>query len=191
MKKKTVKKNFVKRSLEEHIVKLIEAIEKKKVVKKTIEAIVKKKKVKAEEKTSKEKKAKDVVYRRWARTEYSALEKASVYAQVKIDPFVGFVYKSNVRDNNEFYAHLESEILVESAGERNLASDTVMENYARKMTLNFLFMSDVNDVSVEEKETMTFNLYDVTQKAVYLAKVRLLGFAPALEAPPVENKGFQ
>jgi len=196
MKKKKRKKLVLPKKdlvLEEHIVKLIEEAENKKAIKKTIEAVVStkpKKKAKKEsskeEKENKTKKTKQSPYghRRFDR-EYRNLEDASIYSQVIINPFVGFVYKSNVKDSKETYAHLMHSEIAEKTpnalGEKNLASHKMMDDYALKVTLNFLtgispLFGIGGDVSIEEKDQMKFNLYDRAQNVIYQAKVAILGF---------------
>ena len=109
------------------------------------------------------------------RYEYEALEKAGIYSQLTINPFVGFVYKSNIIENREFYSHLSGTDIKEASAAATVSSEE-MDSYAKKITLNFLMGTDMNDVSVEEKEKMFFAMYDTTQKQVYFAKVDMLGF---------------
>jgi len=177
MKKKVSKKKAEKLVLDEHIAKIIEELEKK--PKDTIEAVVKKAKPKKEAKEEKKKtrKAKGMVYGRGS--DYKGLEGSGIYNQVTINPFVGFVYKRNVKENDDVYNHLASQAADKTRdmlGERNLASNQMMDGYAQKFTLNFLAGTDMNDISVEEKEMMKFNLYDQAQKHIYFAKIALLGF---------------
>ena len=175
-KKALTKKELV---LEEHIMKIIEELEKK--PKDTIETVVKKEKPKkeAEEKKSKKtKKGKNAVYGRGKDSEYKGLEDSGIYNQVTINPFVGFVYKRNVKENDEVYTHLAAaaDKTRDMLGEKNLASSEMMDGYAQKFTLNFLVGTDMNDITIEEKEMMKFNLYDQSQKHIYLAKIALMGF---------------
>lgn len=162
--------------LEEHIVKLLQKTEKPK--EKTIEDKVKKEK--AEETKVKEKKQEKTSvhdsYSSFLKKEYASLDRASVYSQISISAFTGFIYRSNVVQNSDFYRHLESAIANEPNSERNLVSSEMMDEYARKFTLNFLFGTDMNNISVEAKEKMFNAMYDTTQKQIYLAKVELIGF---------------
>lgn len=186
--------------LEDHIVKLIEELEKKQKTKQTIDSVVKKsKKTAIKTKKSKDKKIKEKEQDFYNnRLSYGNLEKASIYSQIIINPFVGFMYKSNIKENKEFYSHLmRTEITVTDAlGEKNLASSEMMDNYARKTTLNFLMgaplfgIGGVNDISVEERELMNFNMYDRTQKEIYLAKVALIGFGreKTMHAPTMDKE---
>ena len=115
---------------------------------------------------------------------YEALEKAGIYEQLIINPFVGFSYKSNIKENQEFYQHFEGvDISVtDKLGEKNLASNEMIDNYQRKATLN-TFMGTpmfgwggMNNISVEERDLVNFSMYDRAIKLVYLAKASLLGF---------------
>ena len=101
-----------------------------------------------------------------------------MYSQISISAFTGFIYKSNVAQNSDFYKHLENDygISNEPNSERNLVSSEMMDDYARKFTLNFLIGSDMNDISVEVKEKMFNAMYDQTSKLIYLTKVELIGF---------------
>jgi hypothetical protein len=184
--KRTVEKDIV---LEEHVVKLIEK-QNKQVIKNSIDAVVKKEKPKNKKSVVKKAKPKgkikDVYGGAGRRDEYKGLQGAGVYDQIKFSPFIGFLYKSNIKNNNEFYEHLaqnkDPELKRDGFGERNFLSSEMVKNYARKTTLNFLMgeammgIGGVNDISVEEKELMNFNLYDRAQKAVYLAELKILGF---------------
>lgn len=169
-------------ALEEHIKKILEKETDKKAIKDSIEAVVKKDKpeTKAEKsKKGKEKKSKGVYGRTGKDEEYRGLKEAGIYNQVVINPFVGFVYKSNIKENSEFYEHLsyKGELKAgDELGEKNLASDRMMDEYAVKFSLNFLVGTNMNDISVEEKELMFFNLYDQSLQHIYLAKVAILGF---------------
>lgn len=167
-------KRLAKLILEEHIVNLIKKLETK--PKSKIEKIIKKTKpkIEIEIKTKKTKQTQDTYS--FASREYQSLEKAGVYSQLIINQFVGFIYKSNVRENKEFYSQQAELTISDQLGGKNLASSETMDNYARKFTLNFLFGADVNDISIEEKERMKNNLYDQAQNILYQAKVSLLGF---------------
>ncbi|MBW2977916.1 hypothetical protein KY331_03665, partial [Candidatus Woesearchaeota archaeon] len=150
MKKKSKKKVKEKLVLEEHIKKIIEELEKKS--KDTIETVVKKAKPKKKQETKetkKPKKAKSAVYGRRFDTEYRSLEEAGIYTQVTINPFVGFVYKRNVKENEESYSHLAADKTRDTLGEKNLASSQMMDGYAQKFTLNFLVGTNMNDISIE------------------------------------------
>ena len=165
--------------LEEHIVKLLQRQNKPK--EKTIEDKVKKEETKETfEKQKKQKRSDNVKdsYSSFLKKEYASLDKASVYSQISISAFTGFIYKSNVAQNSDFYKHLENDygISNEPNSERNLVSSEMMDDYARKFTLNFLIGSDMNDISVEVKEKMFNAMYDQTSKLIYLTKVELIGF---------------
>lgn len=177
-------------ALEEHIIRLLEE-QNKKAIKESIDSVVKKEEKKKEVKEKKKPtkaKSKKSIYGRLGKAdkEYHSLREASIYSQITINPFVGFVYKPNIKDNKEVYEHLQYESALEShqfdkLGDKNLASSKMMDEYGMKVTLNFLtgsvMMTDgMNQISVEEKELMFFNLYDRTQNLLYVAKLKIMGF---------------
>lgn len=194
-------------ALEEHIVKLLER-QNKKEIKQSIDAVVRKEKPKkAESKPKKEQKIKERIrdiYAKGLRDEYRSLHGAGVYDQIKFSPFVGLLYKSNIKENNEFYQHLEYGAVLEKhhaslAGERNLVSSEGMDDYGRNTMLNFLIgsptmTSGMCAVSFEEMEVMKFNLYDKTQNVLYIAKLKIMGFGDqmtvlkTMHAPMDESK---
>ena len=189
--KRPVRRLKINEDLDEHIVKLIEESLGKKEIKQSIDAVVKKEKPKKSKtkskksKTASKGKTKDIYGQGSKGDEYKSLQGAGVYDQVKFSPFVGFLYKSNIKENKEFYDHLNKSPelkMGDDLGERNLVSSEIMKNYAAKTSLNFLIgeglmgIGGMNSISVEEKELMNFNLYDRIQKAVYLAEITLLGF---------------
>jgi len=182
------RKTLIQSIKEEHLVKIIEKIEKKLIQKKTIEEKVKQTKTKLK-KPKKKITIKDF-YGKLSKTSYNT-QSSDVYSQIKINPFVGFIYKSNIKENNELYTseNYQEARVSEANGEHNLASSQMMDNYAQKFTLNFLMGTTMNDISIEEKELMMFNLYDPCQKQIYLAKVCLLGFGheKTMHAP-IEEK---
>ena len=178
-------------ALEEHIQKLLEKEQNKRAIKQSIDAVVKKeeKKQTKNKKPSKAKRKKqENIYGRLGKAdkEYHSLREAGVYSQITINPFIGFVYKSNIKANSEVYEHLQYGSALEGhrvdkLGEKNLASSQMMDEYGMKVTLNFLagsaMMTDgMNPISVEEKELMFFNLYDRTQNLLYVAKLKIMGF---------------
>lgn len=187
MKKKRVKKSK-SLVLEEHIVNLIERYQKsKKEIKQSIDSVVKKenKKVKVKAKKKVKVKTKDVYGKSGKRDEYRSLQGTGVYDQIRFSPFAGFFYRSNIKNNDEFYKHLEtSEIKAhrDELGEHNLVSSQGMQEYAKKTTMNALLgeammgIGGMNHISVEEKELMNFQMYDITQKQLYLAEIGFLGF---------------
>ena len=187
-------------ALEEHIARLIEEAENKKSIKQSIDSVVKTtkpKKTKSEKRPKEEnkrKKSEESPYgRRRLDTEYRGLEDANVYNQVIINPFVGFVYKSNVKENRESYTHLMRSEIAEKTpdklGERNLASSETMDEYAQKFSLNLLIGTSMNIISVEEKELVFFNLYDRSQQQIYLAKIAILGFGYQRMHAPMADAG--
>jgi len=194
------------KDLEEHIIKLIEKQENKESIKKSIDSVVKKEKpeAKKEKKKTKEK-GKKSIYGRIGKAdkEYHGLRNSGIYSQIEINPFIGFVYKSNIKENNESYNHLINSALSESKadklGEQNLASHKTMDDYALKVTLNFLtgvspLFGMGGGVSIEEKEMMKFNLYDRSQNVIYEAKIAIMGFGynnvtlKTMHAPMHEKK---
>jgi len=166
-------------ALEEHVAELIEK-QNKTEIKQSIDAVVKKENKKAEVKEKKPKKAKtNDVYGKQSKDNYHSLQGAGVYEQIRFSPFVGFLYKSNIKANDEFYQHLEAAEFKahrDELADHNLASSETMDQYAKKFTFNLLMGTDMNPISVEEKELMFFNLYDPTQRQIYIAKISLLGF---------------
>ncbi len=184
-------KTTIDSAVEEHIKKIVEVSQSKKEIKQSIDDVVKKenKKVKKEKTKAKKTKGKtkDIYGKGVKRDEYGGLQGAGVYDQVRFSPFVGFLYKSNIKGNSEFYEHLaydkSSELKAgDDLGERNLVSSEGMQEYAKKTTMNALLgealmgIGGMNPISVEEKELMNFQLYDPTQKQLYLAEIGSLGF---------------
>ncbi|MBW2966661.1 hypothetical protein KY342_06170 [Candidatus Woesearchaeota archaeon] len=190
--KKSNSKGLDKRDLDEHIVKLIEK-QNKRAIKDSIDSVVKrlKKKQVKSKKVKARNKIKDVYGGIGKRDEYKGLQGTGVYDQIKFSPFVGFLYKSNIKDNNEFYEHLAQnknpELKKDGLGERYLASSEQMNDYGRKTMLNFLIgapmmTSGMSAVTFEEMEVMKFNLYDRTQNILYTAKLKIMGFGDQSQA---------
>jgi hypothetical protein len=187
--KKPVRRLKTDRDLGEEVVKLLEKHNKKEI-KQSIDTVVKKESKKREVKAKKAKKrkvkTKDIYGKGTKRDEYRGLQGAGVYDQIKFSPFVGFIYKSNIKGNGEFYQHLEYQGAEIKAGDeladRNLVSSERMDDYGRKSMLNFLMgeammgIGGMNPLSVEEKEVMKFQLYDRTQSILYTAKLKMMGF---------------
>ncbi|MBW2981606.1 hypothetical protein KY343_01875 [Candidatus Woesearchaeota archaeon] len=172
--------------LEEHVVKLLEK-QNKREIKQSIDAVVKKE-AKKETKTKKTKKPKvktKDIYRKARKDEYRGLQGSGVYDQIKFSNFSGFIYKSNIKGNDEFYQSIGYENVLEKhqAGqaERNIVSSEELDNYGRKTMMNFLIgspmmTSGMSAVSFEEMEMTKFSLYDRTQNLLYTAKLKIMGF---------------
>jgi len=182
-------KTTIDSAVEEHISELIEKTAGKKEIKQSIDAVVKKESKKTETKAKKQRKAKaktkDVYGKGVKRDEYRGLQGAGVYDQIKFSPFIGFLYRSNIKANDEFYEHLKYGNVLEKhqagQGEKNLVSSEGMDDYGRNTMLNFLIgssmmTSGMNAVTFEEMEIMKFNLYDRTQNILYTAKLKIMGF---------------
>ena len=182
-------KNTIDSAVEEHITKIVKK-QSKKEIKQSIDAVVKKEKPKKKEvkektKIKKTKNTKEVYGKHSRKEEYQSLQGTGIYDQIKFSPFSGFLYRSNIKANSEFYEHLEIDRIKsqrDELGEHNLVSSEVMQEYAKKTTMNTLLgeglmgIGGMNPVSVEEKELMNFQMYDPTQKQIYLAELGLLGF---------------
>jgi hypothetical protein len=187
--KKPVRRLKTDRHLDEHVVKIIEESDKKEI-KQSIDAVVKKASKKREVKAKKAKKnkkgrIKDIYGKGSKRDEYRGLQGAGVYDQIKFSNFTGFIYKSNIKGNAEFYQHLGYESALEKhqvgSGEKNLVSSEGLDDYGRKTMMNFLIgspmmTSGMSAVTFEEMEVTKFSLYDRTQNILYTAKLRIMGF---------------
>ncbi len=187
-------------ALEEHLASIIQRLEGEKTqlnLEKVVKSASLNKSANRERKKSVSKaiktKAKQEFYKRHhiSDSNYTPLEKFGIYSQFIISPFAGFAYKSNIKENYEFYSHLraQDEAINTPLSERAIVSGQMMDDYARKFTLNFLFGADMNDISIKEKELMLFSMYDPTQKLLYLAKLSFLGFGTEkmLHAPARDN----
>lgn len=170
---------------EEHILDIIKKLEKNRDTKDITDKVKKEKKDDEEDKKPKKDKISSKVKDAYSlgkntgNTSYSGLEDSGLYSQINISYFTGFIYKSNIKGNDEFYQHLaagKDYSNGDQTGEHNLASSRMMDQVGWKFTLNFLIGTDMNDVSVEEKERVKNNLYDPAQKIIYFAKIEHMGF---------------
>ena len=151
------------------------------------------KKVKKEEVSVKKEKKKDkkVIYGRKDTYSGGGQSESSFYSNER-GSGVGYDYKSNISENFSGSGYEEAVVQMvalehDELGEKEVLTHSDMMDYLRRFAFNNFFNSEMNPISVEEKEK--FNNYAMFNKTEIMMNYSRLGFGEKpLHAPEAMAK---